>query len=103
MAGKGTNIGIAVGSVITLVGLLFFATRVKATKAIQLYSGNNELIYEGPRRTAGVAMSSIINYLEIAYYYDDAAGQWVQILSDTMLEPGMLLNISVTANCVWIV
>lgn len=35
MAGKGTNIGIAVGAVAAFVGLLFFATRLKAAPPVE--------------------------------------------------------------------
>lgn len=68
---------------------------------IQLTAGWNEVTYTGDRRKAGIALQSIAGYLEIAYYYDALAGQWKQVVYDTMLEPEMKLNIKVSQDCTW--
>lgn len=71
------------------------------SKAIALKAGWNEVTYTGAGKKAGIAMQSIADYLEIAYYYDALAGQWKQVVYDTMLEPEMKLNIKVSQDCTW--
>lgn len=68
---------------------------------ILLTAGWNEVTYTGDKKKAGVAMHSIADYLVIAYYYDAFAGAWKLIVYDTMLEPGMVVNIKVSQDCTW--
>ena len=90
------------GAAAAAAAALYFATRAKAATPITLTAGWNELVYTGKRQTAEKAFASIIDCLEIAYYYDSAREQWIQITSDTMLETGMTLNIKVIWDCIWI-
>ena len=42
-------------------------------------------------------------YLEIIYYYDAVNDIWNEISgAGFMLEPGMLLNMKMTHDCIWI-
>lgn len=86
-----------------LAGLAVYALtrKAKASEAIQLAAGWNEVTYTGARKKAGIALQSIAGYLEIAYYYDALAGQWKQVVYDTLLEPEMELSIKVSQDCVW--
>ncbi|KKM94936.1 hypothetical protein LCGC14_1193240 [marine sediment metagenome] len=68
---------------------------------IQLTAGENDVIYTGESKKAGIAMQSIAGYLESAYYYDGLAGIWKQAVYDTILEPDMQLVITVSKDCVW--
>ena len=100
-----TTIGLAVaagltGLVVVLAGYGLLAW-VSPTE-IALSAGWNEVTYTGKRQIAGVAMQSIWDYVEIAYYYDPFQESWVEILFDTELEPGMLISIKVTEACIWI-
>jgi len=70
-------------------------------RGISLESGWNEVTYTGSKKKAGIAMQSIEDFLEIAYYYDAFQGIWIQVVYDTILEPGQELNIKVTEDCVW--
>jgi len=68
---------------------------------IPLTAGRNDVTYTGESKKAGIAMQSIAEYVESAYYYDALAGTWKQVVYDTMLEPDMQITITVTEDCVW--
>lgn len=97
----GKIIAIGAGIVGAIGALIYFASRVKAVPPIALSAGWNDVTYTGKKQIAGVAMQSIVDYLEVAYYYDPFAGIWVGILYDTILEPGMVLSIKVSEDCIW--
>jgi len=93
--------------IFTVLGLgvaglgVYLLTRKATAAQIALYSGWNEVTYTGKTQIAGVAMQSITEYVEVAYYYDQFDEIWKQILYETVLESGMNLNIKVSQDCVW--
>ena len=101
---KKETVGLAIAGGLAGLALLLtifgLVTRVSPTE-IALSAGWNEVTYTGKRQIAGVAMQSIWDYVEIAYYYDPLQESWVEILFDTELEPGMLISIKVTEACIW--
>ena len=103
MAEKEIPGGVLLGiSVFGVIVALYSATKVEAAKQIPLYAGSNEVIYAGKRQTAEKAFISIRDYVVIAHYYDELTEQWIEITDDMILEPGMLLDIEVIHDCIWI-
>ena len=98
MAKDGRNIAIASGLAAVAIGAFWL---LKKPGGIPLQEGWNEVTYTGKSQIAGVAMQSIIDYMVISYYYDPFAGIWIGIVYDTIFEPGMVLNIKVSEDCVW--
>jgi len=95
------TIALGIGLASIIGALIYASTRAEAAPAVALSAGWNEIIYIGERKGAGIAMQSITNYLEIAYYYDQFAGEWIQVVYDTILEQGMVLTIKVSDDCIW--
>ncbi len=93
---------IPIGLGVVMLGVLGILSLAGAALGrIALSAGWNDVTYTGPRQAAGVAMQSIIDYWQIALYYDPVQEAWVQILYETMLEPGMSLSIKVSEDCIW--
>jgi len=101
MAGDRTPLLVLGGLGLAALGIFLLTRGKEAVKEIPLSAGWNEVTYTGSRKKAGIAMQSIMDYLEIAYYYDAFSGTWQQVTYDTVLEPGMLLNLKVSQDCVW--
>ncbi len=79
-----------------LGGLLYLATKpIQAANEIPLEAGWNEVTYTGSTEKAGIAFQSIAEYLEIAMV------SGVELLYDSILETGMVVNIKVTEACTW--
>lgn len=95
------TIALGIGLASVIGALIYNLTRAKAPQAVALSAGWNEITYIGERKGAGIAMQSITNYLEIAYYYDQFTGEWIQVVYDTILEQGMVLTIKVSDDCIW--
>lgn len=68
---------------------------------VQLKAGFNEYTYKGKERAGGSLLASIKDYLMVAYYLQEETNSWAQIMDDTLVKTGYLLNIKVSENCTW--
>ena len=89
------------GAVAVVAAALFFATLAEAAGAITLTAGWNDVVYTGKEQTAERAFASIIDYLEIVYYWEAETNLWVLVQADTIMVQGEIYWISVTQDCIW--
>ncbi len=92
-----TKIIIGLGIVIAGVGGYLYWKNLGA----HLVTGWNDVTYTGTEQKATDAFKSIADKLVMAYYWDETVSQWVQVMDDTVLESGMVMQVKVSQDCVW--
>ena len=92
---------VALGIGAAVIGGVVLVSKKAGAKEIQLKEGWNEYRYQGPAIRGGDLLASINDYVLIAYYLWEETESWLSITDYLWIQPGYLLNIKVSQDCVW--